>query len=196
MLFCHQCHATRPLADFWRNPQRSNGYHRICRYCARARRGYIGPMLRTAEYFWSKVDKTGECWPWLGGKKKHGYGQTSWRKDGEKRNISAHRVAFFLEYGRWPEPCCLHKCDNPPCCRPDHLFEGTQQVNRQDTVSKERQARGEKQGHARLTETIVKKIRQDYANGMGTMKEIGEPFGLDASNVNKILKRQAWAHVK
>lgn len=89
------------------------------------------------ERFWSKVDKRGpdECWPWTGGKFWDGYGWFS--VAGAKKK--AHRVSFFLQHGRWPEPCCLHRCDNPGCVNPVHLFEGTHTDNMRD---RERKGRG------------------------------------------------------
>ncbi len=57
------------------------------------------------------------------------------------RSHRAHRVAFFLEHKRWPQPCALHKCDNRRCVRPDHLFEGTLADNNRDCAAKGRSAR-------------------------------------------------------
>ena len=73
--------------------------------------------------FEAKVDRSGgadTCHPWRGGTDDDGYGVI--RLDGKAHK--AHRVAFFLAHGRWPEPCGLHSCDNPPCCNVRHLFEG------------------------------------------------------------------------
>jgi|SRR6185295_118289 len=91
--------------------------------------------------FWSKVNKRGpivnpklgRCWVWSGSTRM-GYGQFQY----EKRYLTASRVAWFLKTGQWPTLFCLHKCDNPPCVRFSHLFEGTQKTNLEDMTKKGR----------------------------------------------------------
>lgn len=87
------------------------------------------------ERFWPKVDRSGgpdACWPFMG-HRHGGYG----RLRVEGRLEAAPRVSFFLAHGRWPEPCALHSCDNPPCCNPAHIHEGTHSQN-----AREREQRG------------------------------------------------------
>lgn len=91
------------------------------------------------ERFWSKVDTSAglfECWPWTGGSDEHGRG--TFRLDGRVRNAPA--VALELALGRVLQPgmSALHTCDNPPCCNPAHLYEGTQQQNIADMVARGR----------------------------------------------------------
>jgi hypothetical protein len=75
------------------------------------------------------------CWPWtLYCEPEWGYGVAGWQGGLQK----AHRLAFFLTEGHWPEPQCNHHCDNPPCCNPEHLYEGTQTQNNEDMVSRGR----------------------------------------------------------
>lgn len=95
--------------------------------------------------FWRHVDKEGpipsscpelgNCWLWTGSTKGNNrYGAIRFAN----RMELAHRVAFFLKYGRWPRPNALHKCDNGLCIRATHLFEGTQKDNMRDCASKKR----------------------------------------------------------
>jgi len=96
-----------------------------------------GRKLRTPleERFWPKVDKTGDCWLWTGWRNDEGYGYI--RDVG--RIVRAHRASYELTQGAIPEGMMvLHKCDNPPCVRPDHLRLGTNGDNMIDMYSKGR----------------------------------------------------------
>lgn len=85
--------------------------------------------------FWSKVDTSGDCWIWTATKNRRGYGQFYY----EGRLQLAHRVAYKLTYGPVDDDIhVLHRCDNPSCIRPDHLFLGTQRDNVQDMIGKGR----------------------------------------------------------
>lgn len=94
------------------------------------------------ERFWSKVDKTpghgpnGDCWVWIAAKVA-GYGNMGFLVNGATQTFLAHRISYFIEYGKQPGEVLCHQCDNPACVRPDHLVSGTQQDNMD-----EREARG------------------------------------------------------
>jgi len=91
-------------------------------------------LMPVEERFWGKVDKSKECWLWLGATTE-GYGQFGIGR----KNVHAHRFAYEVTYGKIPEGLfILHKCDNPSCVRPDHLFCGTNQENMQDAYDKGR----------------------------------------------------------
>lgn len=103
-------------------------------------------MKPVEERFWSlvSVGPPDVCWEWLGYKTKKGYGQLPVMHPHRR----AHRMAFELSGGRLkPGEVVLHRCDNPPCCNPRHLFAGTQLDNVRDRQSKGRQAKGESSGN-------------------------------------------------
>src|SRR5438552_10966302 len=102
------------------------------------------PSRDVAERFFSHVEKTPACWIWVGCRDRNGYGRFEWgtKREGTLRSMEAHRVAFFLLYGRWPTPFGLHDCDNPPCVRvgKGHVVEGTPKKNAEDRVARGHQS--------------------------------------------------------
>ena len=109
------------------------------------------------EDFWSNVDRSAgadACWPWKKFKLQGGYG----RLTASKKSWLAHRRAWFLINGD-TDLCVLHKCDNPPCCNPRHLFVGTLKENTRDMVKKNRHSKGEKHTVSKLTASEVIYIR-------------------------------------
>jgi len=115
-----------------------------------------------SERFWAKVDRRGldECWEWQGSRTGRGrYGNV---KVDSYTNAPSHRVAWELTNGPVPEELCVcHRCDNPPCCNPAHLFLGTHQDNMIDKVAKGRQSRGEE--HSPRTRRDRMRERLGYA---------------------------------
>lgn len=87
--------------------------------------------------FWSMVLKSETCWLWKGSVNRKGYGQISTKRG--SRPLQTHRLSYELHVGPIPEgKMVLHKCDNPRCVRPDHLFLGTAKENTADMMQKER----------------------------------------------------------
>lgn len=93
------------------------------------------------EHFWARVDRSNPngCWEWTAGRSKFGYGRL---RHGGKDYV-ASRIAYELTKGQLLQGmCALHSCDNPSCCRPEHLFAGTTSDNNRDMINKGRQAKG------------------------------------------------------
>lgn len=133
-------------------------------------------------YFWSRVQIGGndECWPWLGAKKAAGYGNITIESGVVRTTIGSHRLAWEYANGRSvPTGMCIcHRCDNPPCCNPKHLFLGTQADNMADKIAKGRDPRMLK------PETILA-IAACLARGM-KHREIREELGVSESAVQRV----------
>jgi len=150
------------------------------------------------ERFWSKVDKSGgpdACWPWTRLADKDGYGKfqisTGYRS---QWHVRAHRFALYLSTGTRPKNLALHDCDNPPCCNPKHLHEGTQKKNKGDCKLRGRIARGETDGNAKLTTQNVIDLRRRLAEGEKASRIAGE-LNVAATTVWAAAKKKTWAHV-
>ena len=147
--------------------------------------------------FFSKVNKTADCWNWTAGTNSKGYG---WFSLSGKRNY-AHRVSWEIHNGSIPEgnghhgTCVLHECDNRKCINPAHLFLGTQADNLADMAQKGRASKGEGRPAAKLTEAKVKEIRMWRELGC-TLKSIGEAYGVHLTVIGGIISGRAWSHVE
>lgn len=137
--------------------------------------------------------KTGpECWEFTGCKNDGGYGYIGIKG----KNAYAHRVAYELAFGPIPPgKFVLHKCDNPSCVRPDHLFLGTQLENRQDCVRKGRTARGESVNTSKLSEDDVREIRRRAGDGE-SFRQLGLAYSVTHSTIARIAQRKSWTHIK
>lgn len=142
--------------------------------------------------FWEKVDKSGDCWNWIGGIGSYGYGHFC---PGNNKPINAHRFSYELTHGPIANPKLLvcHKCDNRRCVRPSHLFLGSHKDNSQDAVKKGRTAKGERQGSAVLTTDTVSQIRKLI--GTMSQKRIAEIFGICQAQVSRINTKRHWKHI-
>jgi hypothetical protein len=151
-------------------------------------------MNRTlTEKLWSQVRKDLEgCWVWEG-VRSDGYG-VLYDSD-TKRQERTHRLSYALAYGPIPVGLyVLHRCDNPPCVRPDHLFLGTHLDNIADMVAKGRVARGERNAWAQLTEAAVVYIRTSRDSGVPAAVLAAE-IGVSERTIRKVDVGLRWAHV-
>ena len=181
------------------------------------------------ERFFRNVNRKGpiclvlgtRCWEWTGDLFNSGYGRIRVIKQ-----EPAHRVAFRNMVAPIPEGMCvLHKCDNPKCVRPDHLFLGTRDVNNKDRASKGRSARGsnhgtytmpesrptgkrngrythpettargEGNGKSKLTEDKVLRMRYLYRIPGVTQQLLADEFDSSPGNVYAVLSGRTWKHV-
>lgn len=166
------------------------------------------------ERIWERVDKTtpfgkdGDCWEWKGSKIR-GYGQIA---DNDGRNKRAHRVIYedYFQVQLTPDQFCCHRCDNPSCVNPLHMFIGTTQDNTRDRDEKgraakgekhwtanapEKLARGERQGSAKMTADGVRDMRNRFDKGEATATALAKEYDMSIATTCKIIKRQLWKHV-
>jgi hypothetical protein len=128
------------------------------------------------------------CWEWTGITNPKGYGTCKF----QHRSTYAHRAIYIITRGEIPKGMFIcHDCDNPRCCRPDHLFLGTAAQNNADMRIKGRSARGERNGCAKLTEGDVVKIRSDARSA----EIIASEFGVSSSLISMIRTRKLWIHI-
>jgi HNH endonuclease len=151
------------------------------------------PYFPLTERFWAQVDKTttpNGCWLWTGYRdKKTGYGYISVNS----RNRLAHHVALELAGRVVPDGLQVnHLCDNPPCVRLDHLVFGTSQDDADDRVLGGRQARGERQGLAKLRQQDVDEIRLLYATGGISQRALARKFGVSQRAIWAIVHGETW----
>lgn len=128
------------------------------------------------------------CWEWQAAKHPKGYGNFS--LDG--RVTGSHRAAFRLYVGEIPEGMCVcHRCDNPGCVNPSHLFLGTNTENTHDRDNKGRGSYGEKRPNAKLTEQKVNEIKGKWLGGE-TMTGIGKEYGVSRQTISTIIHCKKW----
>lgn len=151
---------------------------------------------------WSKVTKDDNgCWNWTGAKNKQtGYGFTyAIGENGPiipRRQVRVHRWAWEQINGPVPDGMVVcHQCDNKLCINPDHLFIGTSQDNTADRHTKERDARGEVQGSAKLTNEAIREMRILHSQGVSQTR-LGQIYDVTQSTVSRVVLRKGWKHIE
>jgi hypothetical protein len=156
----------------------------------------------TADTFWNKLNKNGPwcekrqstCWVFpTSDPKEYGvvrYQGATWR---------AHRLAFFLTNGYDAKRFVCHHCDNPPCCNPDHLYDGDDSSNMQDMWDRDRHPRptGAAHHNAKVTAEQELEITAKYNalgdtgrwNPLGSVQDIADEYGIDRKTVRRIARR-------
>lgn len=145
------------------------------------------------ERFWSRVKKglTTDCWEWQGAVDNNThYGQLTY----QQKHWLAHRLVWFWEFGRMPQGVVRHSCNNRICVNILHLSEGTHADNARDMVEADRQAKGEKNARAKLTEAQVVSIISFVKHGADRV-ELAEKFSVTLSQINRIASGESWKHI-
>jgi len=157
-----------------------------------------GQRVGVEKRFWRYVAKgqpVDSCWLWAGARQPKGYGTLNV----EGKSVKAHRLSYELHHGPIPKGLhVLHRCDNPPCVNPAHLWAGTNMENIADKMAKGREPnlKGEKHPLAMLTEADVKQIRALHAAGGLNYAQIGARFGVEKHVVGMVIRRETWRHVE
>lgn len=142
------------------------------------------PRPTTESRFWSKVAVRGpdECWEWVGYRHPSGYGQFFPGGNRSTGDVYAHRWSYEFTYGEVLGSRILvcHRCDNPPCVNPRHLFAGSSADNNADTRLKGRR-------RLKLTDAEVAEIRANQK----LPSVVATAYGITASYVRSIRRLQA-----
>ena len=186
---CEQCGAEYDIRTSLKTgPEKNRG-----RYCSHACRN--DARRRDLTDIWRFIDRRGpdECWPCKTHRNWRGYGRITIAS----QTLGVTRVVLGLKLGRplAPNEFALHHCDNPPCANPAHLYAGDVQQNANDKVERQRQARGERHGLARLTAEHVREIRVLAANGGLTHLDIAQRYAVHKTTVTAILAGKTWQHL-
>lgn len=194
--FCAQCGAS-----FLRYPMNKTRAAKP-QYCSRkclSKKAMSASKARLSKRLWRQISigHPGECWPW-NGRLHIGYGVLDIRSEklGRSRPHLAHRLAYAEWHGEIdPEMEICHKCDNPRCCNPFHLFQGTHQENMRDMAEKGRANPpcflGEEHPKSKLTEAQVIEIFSSQTPS----KTLAARFDITKESVNNIRFRRTWRHV-
>lgn len=149
----------------------------------------------------SKINKdvVNGCWNWQGATGFKGYGRIKF----EQKVYLSHRISFLVFHGEDPGKLFVcHKCDNPSCLNPDHLFLGSRSENMKDCSAKGRLYKNKKEdvvfgedvGSSKLKNSDIEKIRNLLADGWKQAR-IARLFGVNRSQINRIFSGKSWNRI-
>jgi len=129
-----------------------------------------------------------KCWLWTAAADEDGYGRI--KIDGMTR--LSHRVSYSIFCSEiTDQDCVLHKCDNPSCVNPDHLWVGDRKDNSIDMHSKDRHVYGERHVNHKLSEDDARAI----LNSKETLSVLADRFKVSISLISAIRNGRRWKHL-
>jgi hypothetical protein len=155
----------------------------------------ILPSIEERLFNARNIDTITNCWNFTKRLNWAGYGQINWAG----KTFRVHRVsaALFLKFDITSKLCVLHKCDNPTCFNPEHLFIGTIKDNVHDSIKKGRSKLlryGEDCGNSKLTEIQVKEIRQKLLRGQNQYS-LAREYNVSQHTIWGIKHHKTWKHI-
>jgi hypothetical protein len=155
----------------------------------------VGSRFDIETKFWDRCEwQESGCLEWMGPRNARGYGRVSVKKN---LRVFAHRLAYEIDKGHVPYPLCvLHICDNPPCVNVDHLVVGTKADNNRQAAERGRMQRGSRRYNAKLTEDLVREIKERYSAGGVSQRVLAREYGVSAMAINNAILGKRWRHVQ
>jgi len=148
--------------------------------------------LAEAFYDKCKISDTNSCIEWEGIVGHFGYGNLKYNK----KMLRAHRVSYELFNGHLSEGKIIcHRCNNPKCVNPKHLYAGTHKQNHKDRQNGQRALKGENHGRSKLTEKQVLEIREKYRPYKVTNKMLAKAYDVHVETIKSINIRKNWRHI-
>jgi hypothetical protein len=144
-------------------------------------------IATASKWFWARLNFEGRvvsseldhCWEWTGRKLPQGYGHVKYQGILKL----THHVAYMLIFGKWPDQDLCHKCDNPPCVRPDHFFLGNDFDNQRDAVRKGRRGK--------LGLSIVRYLRSIETSA--SQRAVAVQLGVNQSNISRAIAGRQYS---